>query len=165
MNFDALPGWGVGNGLLLDTKLLVLFTVGSVSPHQIEKFKRTSAYTREDYELLARIMDGSRPLYTVAHVMAEVSNLIDLKGSQRVLARQVLAEVITVLKEPAVSSLKASGSSNYEDLGLADSAISIVAREQQCEVLTDDLDLYLSLKRERLRVEKFSHLRERNWKL
>ena len=54
-------------------------------------------------------MNGSKPLYTVAHVMAEVSNLIDLKGPQRLLARQVLAEAIAVLIEPAVSSLQASG--------------------------------------------------------
>lgn len=164
MNLDAWPGSGVGNGLLIDTNLLVLFTVGTVSPHQIEKFKRTSVYTREDFELLVRIMNGFRPVYTVAHVMAEVSNLIDFKGPQRLLARQVLAEAIAVLKEPTVSSLQASGSSNYEDLGLADSAIGIVAREHGCEVLTDDLDLYLSLTSEGLPVEKFSHLRERNWK-
>lgn len=163
MNLDAWPGSGVGSGLLIDTNLLVLFAVGTVSPNQIERFKRTSVYTREDYELLVRIMDGFSQLYTVAHVMAEVSNLIDLQGSHRLLARQVLADTIAVLKEPHVSSLQASGSSNYEDLGLADSAISVVAREQQCEVLTDDLGLYLSLLREGLPVVKFSHLRERIW--
>jgi hypothetical protein len=124
MNQDDWPGPGVGNGLLIDTNLLVLFTVGSVSPGQIETFKRTSVYNREDYELLVRVMNGFNPLYTVAHVMAEVSNLTDLKGSQRLLARRILADTIAVLKEPHVSSLQASRGLNYEDLGLADSAIS-----------------------------------------
>jgi hypothetical protein len=129
MNLDGWPGPGVGNGLLIDTNLLVLFTVGSVNPDRIETFKRTSAYNREDYELLVRVMNDFNPLYTVAHVMAEVSNLTDLKGLERLRARSVLAETIAVLKEPHVSSLQASGRSPYEDLGLADSAISVIARE------------------------------------
>jgi hypothetical protein len=163
MNLDDWPGSGAGNGLLIDANLLVLFTVGSVNPDRIEGFKRTSMYNREDYELLVRVMNGVKPLYTVAHVMAEVSNLTDLKGPERLLARAILADTIAILKEPHVSSLKASGSSPYEDLGLADSAVSVIAREHQCEVLTDDLDLYLSLVREGLPVVKFSHLRELNW--
>jgi hypothetical protein len=65
--------------------------------------------------------------------MAEVSNLIDLKGRQQLLARRVLADTIAVFSEPHVSSLQASGGWNYYDLGLADSAISVVARERQCE--------------------------------
>ncbi len=163
MNLDDWPGSRVQSGLLLDTNLLVLYTIGTVSTDRIETFKRTSAYRREDYELLVQVMNRFRPLYTVAHVMAEVSNLTDLKGPDRLRARRVLADTIAVLKEPHVSSLEASGTSNYEDLGLADSAISVVAREYKCEVLTDDLDLYLSLLEEGVTVEKFSHLRERNW--
>jgi hypothetical protein len=67
MNLDGWPSSGVRNGLLIDTNLLVLFTVGSVSPDRIESFKRTSAYNREDYELLVRVMNGlsrSTPLRT-----------------------------------------------------------------------------------------------------
>jgi hypothetical protein len=145
-------------------KPAVLFTVGSVRPDRIDSFKRTSVYNREDYELLVQVMNSFKPLYTVAHVMAEVSKLTDLKGTERVLSRRVLADTIAVLNEPHVSSLRASGNPYYEDLGLTDSAITIVAREQKCEVLTDDLDMYLSLAEEGLPVVKFSHLGERNWR-
>lgn len=163
MSSDDWPSSGVQKGLLLDTNLLVLYTIGTASSDRIESFKRTRVYRREDYELLIRVIRRFKLLYTVAHVMAEVSNLTDLRGSERLIARQVLADTIAVLKEPPISSLEASQGSNYEDLGLADSAISIVARRYKCEVLTDDLDLYLSLLREGITVEKFSHLRERNW--
>jgi hypothetical protein len=108
-------------------------------------------------------MDSFHPLYTVAHVLAEVSNLIDLAGPERLQARRILAATITLLQEPHVPSLQATRGSCYEALGLADSAISIAARENKCGVLTDDLDLYLSLVKEGLPAEKFSHLRERNW--
>jgi hypothetical protein len=155
---------GAHNGLLIDTGLLVLFTVGSVNPARIERFKRTSMYNREDHQLLTRIMSSASALFTVAHVMSEVSNLTDLKGEESAIAREVLAETIAILKEPHVSSAEASGRSMYGSLGLADSAISVVAREQSCDVLTDDLDLYLSLMSEELPAIKFSHLRELNWR-
>jgi hypothetical protein len=51
----------------------------------------------------------------------------------------------------------------FEKLGLADSAILVVAREQKCTVLTDDLALYLSLEAEGLPVVNFTHLREHDW--
>jgi hypothetical protein len=164
MNLDDRQDSGVRSGLLLDTNLLVLYAIGTVSTDRIKTFKRTSIYSREDYELLVQVINRFSILYTVAHVMAEVSNLTDLKGPDRLRARRVLADTIAVLKEPHVSSLEASGTSNYENLGLTDAAISVVAHEYKCEVLTDDLDLYLSLLKEGVTVEKFSHLRERNWR-
>jgi hypothetical protein len=108
-------------------------------------------------------MGEFKEIYTVAHVLAEVSNLTDLNGQERLLARRILASKIAVLQEPHVSSRQAAGGPPYERLGLADSAISIVAREKKCTVLTDDLDLYDSLVKERLPVLNFTHLRQRNW--
>jgi hypothetical protein len=151
-----------GAALLIDTNLLVLFAVGSVNPDRIESFKRTRQYTRDDYELLVRVI-GNRSLYTVAHVMAEVSNLVDLDEPERLQARRFLAQTISVSQEPHISSGQASESSLYERFGLVDAAISIVAREKKCSVLTDDFALYLSLTSEGLPAIKFTHLRELNW--
>jgi len=157
------PGSSTETGLLIDTNLLVLFRVGRVNPARIPVFKRTSRYDRGDFELLVRFMGEFKEIYTVAHVLAEVSNLTDLNGQERLLARRILASKIAVLQEPHVSSRQAAGGPPYERLGLADSAISIVAREKKCTVLTDDLDLYDSLVKERLPVLNFTHLRQRNW--
>ncbi len=79
------------SGLLIDTNLLVLFVVGGVNPHRIENFKRTRKYTRADYDLLRRLLKEFYPLYTLAHVMAEVSNLTDLSGTEREKALYVLS--------------------------------------------------------------------------
>jgi hypothetical protein len=50
---------GVGAGLLVDTNLLVLFAVGTVNRNRIETFKRTSQYTKGDFDLLVRVLyDG-----------------------------------------------------------------------------------------------------------
>ncbi len=147
------------NGLLVDTNLLVLFTVGSVNRNRIEQFKRTRQYTKSDYELLLRTLEPFNPLYTVAHVMAEVSNLTDLPGAERQQAREVLKQTISVLTEAEMPSTRAAEHQLYARLGLVDAAIAAVARDHNCAVLTDDLDLYLSLSRDNVPAFNFTHLR------
>src|SRR5258708_4740638 len=84
--------------LLIDTDLLVLYTVGTVNRSRIENFKRTCQYSERDYGLLLRVIQKLTPLYTVAHVMADVSNLIDLSGREQSLARHVLKEMLSSYK-------------------------------------------------------------------
>jgi len=151
-------------GLLIDTNLLVLFTVGTVNRRRIESFKRTSKYNEDDYDLLVRVIErAGNPLYTVAHVLAEVSNLTDLTGRERRLARRLLRETITKLQEPSMPSERALQNPVYERLGLVDAAIAAVARDANCAVLTDDLDLYLALSGEAVEVYNFAHLQAREW--
>jgi rRNA-processing protein FCF1 len=147
--------------LLVDTNLLVLFIVGTVNRNRIETFKRTSKYTRQDYDLLVRVLDSFKQLYTVAHVLSEVSNLTDLQGFERQQARQVLKATLTLLSEADMPSIRAGDDPLYDRLGLTDGAIGAVARKHSCAVLTDDLDLYLLLSRDTISVINFTHLRAR----
>jgi predicted nucleic acid-binding protein len=150
-------------GLLVDTNLLVLLAVGTVNRDRIETFKRTRQYTRADYDLLIRVFAKFAPLYPVAHVLAEVSNLTDLRDSEGRLARRVLKETIALLNEVEMSSKLAAEDGLYQDLGLVDAAIGAVARAHNCRVLTDDLDLYLRLSNDNVKVLNFTHLRARAW--
>ena len=151
------------SGLLVDTNLLVLYAVGMVNQNRIETFKRTSQYTKSDYKLLLEVLSAFRPIYTVAHVMAEVSNLTDLPGVERSRARLVVKETISLLQEVPIASSHASDDPFYEKLGLADAAIGAVARTHGCTVLTDDLDLYLLLTHHKLPVANFTHIRASSW--
>jgi predicted nucleic acid-binding protein len=149
------------SGLLVDTNLLVLFAVGGVNRNRIETFKRTNRYTKADYELLLQVLEAFPILYTVPHVLAEVSNLIDLPGSERHHARSLLKEAISVLHEAEIPSAPAAEDILYPKLGLADAAIGAVARTHNCTVLTDDLDLYLLLSHQKVSVDYFTYLRAR----
>jgi len=150
-------------GLLVDTNLLVLFAIGAVSRNRIEQFKRTRQYTKGDYDLLLRVFQQCKQLYTVAHVLAEVSNLTDLPGPERQQARQVLKETILLLNETEMPSIRAAEHRLYKGLGLVDAAIATVAHDYNCAVLTDDLDLYLALIRENVPAFNFTHLRAAAW--
>jgi predicted nucleic acid-binding protein len=147
------------SGLLVDTNLLVLYAVGRVNRNRIETFKRTSRYTKADYELLLQVLEAYPTLHTVPRVLAEVSNLIDLPGRERQHARSVLKEAISLLHEAEIPSAQAAEDTLYPKLGLADAAITAVARTHTCTVLTDDLDLYLWLSHEKVSVVNFTHLR------
>ncbi|MGO9256164.1 MAG: PIN domain-containing protein [Bryobacteraceae bacterium] len=150
-------------GILIDTNLLVLFVVGTVNRDRIETFKRTRQYSTADYDLLVRVLAQFDPRYTAAHILAEVSNLTDLPGAERLLARRVLKETISLLNEAEMSSTRAAEDRPYEGLGLVDAAIGAVARAHNCGVLTDDLDLYLRLSHDSVKVLNFTHLRARAW--
>jgi predicted nucleic acid-binding protein len=157
------PRLATAGGLLVDTNLLVLFAVGTVNRNRIETFKRTSQYTKPDYDLLLRVLEKFRPLYTVPHVLAEVSNLTDLAGAERQQVRRVLKEAISLLTEAEMPSARAAEDVLYPRLGLVDAAIGAVARIHNCTVLTDDQDLYLRLSHEKVNVLNFTHLRAYEW--
>ncbi|MBL0156761.1 MAG: hypothetical protein IPP47_06610 [Bryobacterales bacterium] len=152
-------------GLLIDTNLLVLFVVGTVNPDRISNFKRTSRYTHSDFDLLCRVIGYFTPLYTLPHVMAEVSNLTDMTGPERLMARLVLKAALETLQEPAVPSILACQNGYYQRLGLVDAAIAAASQEQRCAVLTDDLDLYVALAQQGTAVFNFAHLQAANWGL
>jgi predicted nucleic acid-binding protein len=112
---------------------------------------------------LLRVLDQFNRLYTVPHVLAEVSNLTDLSGHERSQARSVLKETISLLNEAEMPSARAAEDRLYSKLGLVDAAISAVARANHCAVLTDDLDLYVLLSHDQVDAINFTHLRERAW--
>ena len=145
-------------GLLVDTNLLVLYIVGRVNPARIGQFKRTRKYAIDHFEFLCRLLDRWSCLYSVPHVFTEVSNLTDLQGHELACARVALRETITEFDEEMLPSNEAASGPLYGRLGLTDSAIAQVALKLDCEVLTDDLDLYLSLWDQKVVAHNFMHL-------
>ena len=158
----SLPG-SAAAGLLVDTNLLVLWVVGGVNRNRIERFKRTSGYTKGDFDLLLRVLARFNPLYTVPHVLAEVSDLTDLPGAEGQQARRFLKRTISLLKEAEMPSARAAEDVLYPKLGLVDAAIGAVARGHDCTVLTDDQELYLRLSHEEVDVVYFRYLRVRGF--
>lgn len=154
-----MRGIEFANGLLADTNVLVLYVVGTVNRDRISTFKRTRRYDPEAYDLLRNIIDKFPCLYTVPHILAEVSNLTDLEEPELERARLILAKTITLMRESSLPSVDAIRETAYRRLGLTDAAIAAVARQHNCTVLTDDLPLYVLLSNEGLPVINFTHAR------
>jgi rRNA-processing protein FCF1 len=71
--------------------------------------------------------------------------------------------ISSLVQEVEMPSIRAAEDPLYNDLGLADAAIGAAARTHKCTVLTDDLDLYVRLSRDHVRVINFAHLRAQQW--
>jgi hypothetical protein len=100
-------------GVLIDTNLFVLLIVGSVNRDRIPRFKRTSNYTPTDWDPLVGLLEQIPRRYSIPHVLAEVNTLTDLKGPERVIAREVLHRAISVIEELPIPSLDACGSQEW----------------------------------------------------
>jgi hypothetical protein len=148
-----------GRVLLIDTNLLVLLVVGLVDPQQIERFKRTRAYKRADFELLRSFVDGFDALVTTPNVLTEASNLAgQLAEPLRRTALAALAAIAHGADERYYASGTLVQEPIYLRLGLTDTAVAVAARENVA-VLTDDLDLYGRLANAGATVYNFTHLR------
>lgn len=158
---DQIPEAAGKRNVLVDSNLLVLRVVGRVDRIRIASFKRTSKYTPLDFRFLEKLLSEFADLYAPSHGFAEVSNLIDLEGEQRNVARKLLREDIARWIEPAVPSRTACEHELYVSLGLTDAAIAVIARDHNCFVLTDDLPLYVRLGGLGIAVANYTHLRLR----
>ena len=58
-----------GQGVLIDTNLLVLLLVGMVSRKRIATWKRTSGFNSDDYDLLVRLVQWFGKLIATPHVL------------------------------------------------------------------------------------------------
>jgi hypothetical protein len=149
--------------LLVDTNILILYIVGSLSLDLIARHKRTKAFTVGDYLLLDRLLRKARKLVVTPNILTEVSNLLgqtDEKTSEEL--REVLGALIPDLEERYVESLEAVEHPEFSRLGLADASI-LSFPAQDLTVLTDDVHLYLALQRKRVEVINFNHQREAAW--
>jgi hypothetical protein len=145
--------------VLIDANLLTLWIVGQVSEDVVPQFRRTRKYSIEDYQMLARYLAPFLHVMIIPNIATETSNLLGgLYGDYLRRARAILAAGLSVWNEFYVQSALASNEPDFNRLGLTDAAI-LISATRETEVLTDDLDLYLSLSRQGIPVTNFTHLR------
>jgi predicted nucleic acid-binding protein len=147
------------SGVLIDTNLFVLLIVGLVNRDRISAFKRTSNFTPADWDLLVGLIEHIPQRYSIAHVLAEANTLTDMKGQEKVIAREMLQRVIAITEEVHIPSVEACASPYYWRLGLTDAAIGLAAKKFGCSIITNDSDLYIALMQDGASVLKFDHLK------
>lgn len=151
------------DALFIDTNLLLLLLVGSLDVEQVERFRRTRAYSREDFALLASFVGDFPRFLTTPNVLTEVSNLAgQLAEPLRRRALVALGVLTGGFEERFRPSKELFQDPHFPILGLADTSI-ILSVEQGVTVLTDDLDLYVRLSRAGIQAINFNHLRSGSW--
>lgn len=150
-------------GLLIDTNLLLLYFVGAHDPDRIPKFKRTMAFTVDEFWLLMSFVASFDKLVTTPNVLTEVSNLSgQLAENLRGAFYKDFAIRIPILEEHYVDSATVSSSVHFNQFGLTDSGIVRLVKDKYL-VLTDDLNLVGYLQNRDIDVINFNHIRSLAW--
>lgn len=150
-------------GALIDANLLLVYFIGCYDPLLISRFKRTLAFTIEDFDIVHRAFRFFAKVVTTPNIVTEVSNLSNqLPESVRRDYYVKMAEQIADLEEHYLESRKVCSLEHFKNLGLTDSGIIALVKGNYL-VLTDDFRLSGYLAKAGIDAINFNHLRIANW--
>lgn len=136
------------SGYFIDANLLVLLVVGSAGRDYISKHRRLRRFSKEDYDLLLRVIrraKGPKRVFVTPNTLTETSNLLDQhREPERSLFFERLRFLIEDSEEVTVTSATAASNSSFERLGLTD-AVLLEAVTAEKPLVTVDVELYLQV--------------------
>ena len=152
-----------GQGVLVDSNLLLLLFIGSYEKELIPKFKRTDKFLIEDFETLLNFLNFFQQIVTTPNVLTEVSNLANqLPEHTKAGFYSLFHSLIAHWNEQFISTSRLLSDAQLRILGIADLSISALAA-RPILVLTDDFRLAGKLQQRGLDVVNFNHLRSYIW--
>ena len=129
-------------GYLVDTNLLLLFVVGSESPHLISKHRRLESYSEDDYYALHILLNHAGRIFVTPNTLTETCNLLGQHGEpERSGLLRRLQAIIQDTQEIVISSARASAHPAFCRLGLTD-VVLLEAASSDTPLLTLDFQLY-----------------------
>ena len=150
-------------GALIDSNLLLVYCVGVYDLDRIARFKRTAAFTTEDFELLAQFFSFFKKIVTTPNILTEVNSFSNqLSEEIKAAYYPELARQITLLEEHYLPSAEVSALASFHRLGLTDLGIAKLVRDRYL-VLSDDLRLVIHLQRIGVDAINFNHIRSFSW--
>lgn len=146
-------------GILIDSNLLLLLYIGSISPSLIKKFPRTKMYTLEDYNLIFKIIEKFKTVYTLPNILTEVNNLANkLSGEYKIQFYDKFTGHIKVLNEIYIKSKNLLVNNEIRKFGLTDTAIYYSLKHKYL-LLTDDFPLAEYSRKNNFDVINFNNIR------
>lgn len=148
--------------LLIDTNLLLLLLIGSLSPSLVRKQKITAnqGFDEADFNQLRDFACGFQNWVTTPHILTEVSNHAEkVKGLDHGKFIQQFISLIDKLDEYSETSKLLSKTDAFARFGLTDTAISHLVDEKFL-VLTVDFPLAGYLQKKGVNVINFNHVRQ-----
>ncbi len=153
-----------GKGILLDSNLLLVLLAGRLDVRLFGNFKRISAYSLDDYELLDRLVSRFSVLFTTPHILTEVGNLANSLSAQwreewlRNMAVLVCCQDCKpLLKESWKSARQLVVSPEFLAFGLTDASIAQVSSKSL--IITDDFRLSGCLRQKGFPILNFCDLK------
>ncbi len=158
--FEAVVRKHKTAGCLLDANLLLVYVTGLCDP-DVDHFKRTTAFSKKDFALIAGLLQFFDRRVTTPNIITEVSNLLGhVRAHYQERAAKALGEFVVSADELYIPSRQATDDEAHTRLGVSDVA-TIASTHQLPEplVLTTDLDLHLELSRRGRASINYNHVR------
>lgn len=147
------------SGIFIDTNLLLLYLIGMLDSRLIARFRRTQAFTPDEYEWLAQFIRQFKRVITTRTVLAEVNSLANqLPEWTKPQFYAVFSQQIVLLDERYVPSRRICTHEHFAKCRLTDAAIMSIPQKRLL-VLTADAQLATFLDSLRVDNINFNHLR------
>ncbi len=150
-------------GVLIDTNLLLLYIIGTFAPEEISKFKKTSEFSWDDFQLLDKLIGLFPKVFTTPHILTEVSDFAaqfkpnDKANKINSALFEVFSQLISAFGEVCESSSDISKKPEFLQFGLADAGIISIGKKYL--VLTNDSRLFGYLQNSGIDAINLNHLR------
>lgn len=160
-------------GIIIDTKILILFLVGSYDPTFIENCEllnnSNEKYSTSDFELLKKIFHYFKKLVITPQVIAELSNLSITKNIYGDRLMPYLQTVVKFFKLKEVEEHYQKSDCLWEMelkvislYGLIDMTMFELSKQTKMPILTDDLPFYVH-SYEKVPIIKFKHIKNQEY--
>jgi hypothetical protein len=142
--------------VLLDTNVLMLLVIGSLSRDLIGTHRRTQQFTPSDFDLLQGRLQVYDPVITTPAILTELSNL--MWNDFHEIVSQTMINVCRPFVELISPKEEVFAAEGFDRLGFADASI-LASLDPETTVLTDDVALYLQVLYMGKEAINFNHLR------
>jgi rRNA-processing protein FCF1 len=124
--------------IVIDTNALLILIIGQIDANLIESHKRTSIYEPQDYYDLLRIIGNFENLLILPNIWTEVDNLLNnFTGEQKYHYVLKFTEIVKLSTEKYVATINSAEAASFYDLGLTDSLLLILAKENKLLMTSD----------------------------
>lgn len=119
---------------LIDSNSLLVLILGLMNPSLINKHKKTSIYSEEDFDYLIEVIGNIDSLVVLPNIWTEVDNLLNnFNKNYKDLYIQIIIETIKTTTEKYLQSSNVEENYAFYDLGLTDTLI--LEHAKNCELL------------------------------
>ena len=124
--------------MLIDANALVLLIIGLIDQELISSHKRTSTYTKDDYENLLLIIKDFHNLVVLPNVWTEVDNLLNrFPGERKWAYIERIKELTTQTTEKFLTTKRGVNSEYFMSVGLTDSLLVELGKECDLFITAD----------------------------
>ena len=122
--------------ILIDANALVLLIVGMIDENLVGKHKRTSIYSKQDYQELLLAIKDLHNLVVLPNVWTEVDNLLNrFSGNHKWSYITLVKSMLEQTTERYVASVTGGGSDYFISDGLTDALLIELGKEKQYDYL------------------------------